>query len=418
MSRVIGLGVEIAGLDAALGDLVLIEGRQGPVEGHVVGLSGETVLVSPYGDLGGLCVGQPALAPGHPPTVPVGEELLGRVLDGLGRPIDDGDRLDGLERAPLEQRAPHPLRRERIAVPMSLGVKAIDTAIPCGRGQRVGIFAGSGVGKSTLLSMIVRGVQADRVVVGLVGERGREVREFIDSDLGPEGLARSVVVVATGDEPALMRLSAAQTATRIAEDFRDRGEHVLLVMDSITRFAMAQREIGLAAGELPASRGYPPSVLSALPRLLERAGASHTGSITALYTVLVEGDDLNDPVADTVRSILDGHIVLSRELANAGHFPSIDVLRSVSRVVDSVTSRAQQDLASTMREHLAAYEEARDLIEVGAYVGGSSRRIDAAIARRDDIIGFLRQSRDEIVPIAEAWRLLQTALGGPEGSPS
>jgi flagellum-specific ATP synthase len=284
----------------------------------------------------------------------VGDALLGRVLDGLGRPIDDGPSLASLPTASMHGEPPHPLQRQMVDTQLQLGVRALDTLIPCGKGQRLGILAGSGVGKSSLLSMIVRGTSADVSVLALVGERGREVREFIEHDLGPEGLARSVVVVATSDQPPLVRLQAAFVATRIAESFRDRGRDVVLMMDSVTRFAMAQREVGLSAGETPATRGYPPSVFAALPRLLERAGAGATGSITGLYTVLVEGDDLNDPVGDSVRSILDGHISLSRDLANAGHFPSIDVLASVSRVSGALYDREQYAMAAELRQLLAA----------------------------------------------------------------
>ncbi|MEZ5245775.1 MAG: FliI/YscN family ATPase [Acidimicrobiales bacterium] len=414
--RVLGNGFEVAGLDAAIGDLVMVETDKGPLSGLVVALHDDSVVVSAYGELDGLRCGQLASAPGGPPRLAVGPELLGRVVDALGTPIDDGPAFGAMELVELDERAPHPLRRQRITQPMAVGVRAIDAAITCGRGQRIGIFAGSGVGKSTLLSMMVREATADVVVIGLVGERGREVREFLENDLGPEGLAKSVVVVATGDEPALMRLTAAQSATRIAESFRDAGKDVLLLVDSITRFAMAQREIGLAAGEFPASRGYPPSVLSALPRLLERAGAGPRGSITAFYTVLVEGDDMNDPVADAVRGILDGHIVLTRALAQRGHFPSIDVLASVSRVMNAVTTADQQGLARQLREQLASYEESRDLIEVGAYVPGSNSRTDLAIARREHVLAFLQQDSHEPVPFDRVWSELRAAVGiTPQG---
>lgn len=415
--RVLGNGFEVAGLDAAIGDLVTVDAASGPLSGLVVALHDECVVVSAYGELDGLRCGQLASAPGGPPRLAVGRALLGRVVNALGEPIDDGPPLGAMEVVELDERAPHPLRRQRITQPMAVGVKAIDAAITCGRGQRLGIFAGSGVGKSTLLSMMVREATADVVVIGLVGERGREVREFLENDLGDEGRAKSVVVVATGDEPALMRLTAAQSATRIAESFRDEGNDVLLLVDSITRFAMAQREIGLAAGEFPASRGYPPSVLSALPRLLERAGAGPRGSITAFYTVLVEGDDMNDPVADAVRGILDGHIVLTRALAQRGHFPSIDVLASVSRVMNAVTTEQQQALARELREQLASFEESRDLIEVGAYVAGSNPRTDTAIARRDDVLAFLQQGAHDPVRFDRVWDELRAALGAtPEGA--
>jgi flagellum-specific ATP synthase len=302
---------------------------------------------------------------------------------------------------------------------LPLGVRALDTLVPCGRGQRMGIFAGSGVGKSTLLSMITRGTAADVTVLALVGERGREVREFIVNDLGPEGLARAVVVVATSDAPPLVRLRAAFTATRIAEHFRDEGNDVLLLMDSLTRFAMAQREVGLSAGEPPATRGYPPSVFAMLPRLLERAGAAARGSISALYTVLVEGDDLMDPIGDASRAILDGHIVLSRSLATAGHFPSIDVLESVSRVGPAVTTPEQRAAATEMRRLLAAYRDARDLIEIGAYVRGTNPHVDRAIDLREAMDGFLRQDMYEISPASDAWAWLERLVdNGSLAAPS
>jgi flagellum-specific ATP synthase len=413
--RVLGNGFEVAGLDAAIGDLVMVDTAKGLLSGLVVALHDDCVVVSAYGELDGLRCGQLASAPGGPPRLAVGSALLGRVVNALGEPIDDGPPLGALEVVELDERAPHPLRRQRIAQPMAVGVRAIDAAITCGRGQRIGIFAGSGVGKSTLLSMMVREATADVVVIGLVGERGREVREFLENDLGPDGRAKAVVVVATGDEPALMRLTAAQSATRIAESFRDAGKDVLLLVDSITRFAMAQREIGLGAGEFPASRGYPPSVLSALPRLLERAGAGPRGSITAFYTVLVEGDDMNDPVADAVRGILDGHIVLTRALAQRGHFPAIDVLASVSRVMNAVTTDEQQGLARQLREQLASYEESRDLIEVGAYVAGSNPRTDLAVARREHVLSFLQQDSHDPVPYDRVWDELRVALGTAQG---
>ena len=409
--RVLAGGFEIAGLDVAVGDLVVVETDDRTTQGLVVALQQDVVMASPLGDLDGLRVGQRAFAPGGPPRLPVGDALLGRIVDALGRPLDDEGPLRGTLAVDLDEKPPHPLRRQRIAEPMPVGVRAIDAAITCGRGQRVGIFAGSGVGKSTLLSMIVRNTTADVVVIGLVGERGREVREFIEDDLGEDGLAQSVVVVATSDEPPLMRLCAARSATRIAEAFRDQGKDVLLLVDSVTRYAMAQREIGLAAGEFPASRGYPPSVLTALPRLLERAGAGERGSITALYTVLVEGDDMQDPVADTVRSILDGHIVLTRALAQRGHYPSIDVGASVSRVAPAVTDAQQQALGRKLRELLAAYDEARDLIEVGAYVSGSNPRTDEAIARREAVLRFLQQSTHEPTEYADTWAELARTLG-------
>jgi flagellum-specific ATP synthase len=341
----------------------------------------------------------------------VGRGLLGRVLDGLGRPLDGRPLPAGLTPVTVDGSAPHPLQRARIDTALPLGIRALDTLVPCGRGQRLGIFAGSGVGKSSLLSMVARGTEADISVLALVGERGREVREFIEHDLGPEGLARSVVVVATSDEAPLVRLRAAFTATRIAESFRDEGADVVLMMDSLTRFAMAQREVGLSAGEPPATRGYPPSVFTLLPRLLERAGAGATGSITGLYTVLVEGDDMQDPIGDAARSILDGHVVLSRKLATAGHFPTVDVLESISRVVPSITSPAQRRAATELRRLMAAHRDARDLIEIGAYVPGTNPLVDRAVALSEPIRAFLTQDIDEVSDAAAAWAALHQMTG-------
>jgi flagellum-specific ATP synthase len=325
------------------------------------------------------------------------------VLDGLGRPIDGGPSLTHLPQVTVEHSAPQALSRPRIDHQLGLGVRALDALVPCGRGQRLGIMAGSGVGKSSLLSMVARGTDAEVSVIALVGERGREVREFIDNDLGPDGLARSVVVVATSDAPPVERLRAAFVATRIAESFRDSGRHVVLMMDSLTRVAMAQREIGLSAGEPPATRGYPPSVFALLPRLLERAGTSPHGSITGLYTVLVEGDDLQDPVGDTARSILDGHVVLSRRLATSGHFPSVDVLESISRTTNAITTAAQREDATGLRRMLAAHREVRELVEIGAYVSGADHDADRALALMPEIERFLRQRMDESTPLADTW---------------
>jgi flagellum-specific ATP synthase len=334
-------------------------------------------------------------------------------VDALGRPMDGGPAPTDVTLTGIEGTAPPAMRRSRIDTQLGLGVRALDTLVPCGRGQRIGIFAGSGVGKSSLLSMIVRGTQAPVCVLALVGERGREVREFVERDLGPEGLARSVVVVATSDEPALVRLRAASTATRIAEWFRDRGEDVLLAMDSVTRVAMAQREVGLAAGEPPATRGYPPSVFGLLPQLMERAGTAERGSITGLYTVLVEGDDMNDPIADAARSILDGHVVLDRRLATSGHFPSIDVLESISRSVNAITSRDQRADATALRQLLAARRDAKDLVEIGAYVAGSNPLVDRALRQADAIDGFLRQDVEDVTGLPDAWGALhQLAVSG------
>ena len=366
----------------------------------------------PYGDLRGLRVGDRVTGTGGAPSVPVGAELLGRVIDALGRPLDDGPPLDGLLQVPIEGVPPHPLRRARVQEPLSLGVRVWDTLAPMGKGQRVGVFAGSGVGKSTLMGMVARGSQADVNVVALIGERGREVREFIEAELGDEGLRRSVVIVATSDTPALTRLRAAVTATRIAEWFRDRGDDVVLMMDSLTRYCMAQREIGLSAGEPPTSRGYPPSVFSLLPKLLERAGTAERGSITGIYTVLVDGDDHNEPIADAARSILDGHIVLSRALAHAGHYPAIDALASVSRVASAVTDPGQQQVARELRRLLAAHAEARDLIEIGAYVPGTSPVVDRAIALRTPIDEFLQQQVEDHWTAGASFQRLAGLLGG------
>jgi flagellum-specific ATP synthase len=399
---VVGMSVMVEGVQAAIGDAVTLARPSGELVAEVVAIDEDGLLCLALGDLNGIRAGATVeLAPGRL-TVPVGDALRGRVLDALGRPIDGGPSLRGLPRVATSGNPPHPLRRAMVDSQLPLGVRVMDTLLPCGRGQRLGIFAGSGVGKSSLLSMIARGTEADVSVIALVGERGREVREMIEHDLGKEGMARSIVIVATSDEPALMRLQAAQTATRVAEWFRDKGRHVVLMMDSLTRFCMAQREVGLSAGEPPATRGYPPSVFALMPRLLERAGAGETGSITGLYTVLVEGDDMNDPIADTARSILDGHIVLSRKLATSGHFPSIDVLESISRVAPRVMTAEQIAQAAELRRLMAAYRDAKDLIEIGAYVKGSNPVVDRSVQLRGAIDHFLRQDVTNIAPISES----------------
>ena len=399
---VIGMSVMVEGVQAAIGDAVTLARPSGELVAEVVAIDEDGLLCLALGDLNGIRAGATVeLAPGRL-TVPVGDALRGRVLDALGRPIDGGPSLRDLPRVATSGNPPHPLRRAMVDSQLPLGVRVMDTLLPCGRGQRLGIFAGSGVGKSSLLSMIARGTEADVSVIALVGERGREVREMIEHDLGKEGMARSIVIVATSDEPALMRLQAAQTATRIAEWFRDKGRHDVLMMDSLTRFCMAQREVGLSAGEPPATRGYPPSVFALMPRLLERAGAGESGSITGLYTVLVEGDDMNDPIADTARSILDGHIVLSRKLATSGHFPSIDVLESISRVAPRVMTAEQIAEATELRRLMAAYRDAKDLIEIGAYVKGSNPLVDRSVQLRAAIDHFLRQDVGTIAPISES----------------
>jgi len=407
---VVGMSVTVEGVQAAIGDAVTLARPSGELVAEVVAIDEDGLLCLALGDLNGIRAGATVeLAPGRL-TVPVGDALRGRVLDALGRPIDGGPSLRGLPRVATSGNPPPPLRRAMVDSQLPLGVRVMDTLLPCGRGQRLGIFAGSGVGKSSLLSMIARGTEADVSVIALVGERGREVREMIEHDLGKEGMARSIVIVATSDEPALMRLQAAQTATRIAEWFRDKGRHVVLMMDSLTRFCMAQREVGLSAGEPPATRGYPPSVFALMPRLLERAGAGESGSITGLYTVLVEGDDMNEPIADAVRSILDGHIVLSRRLATAGHYPSIEILDSVSRVEPAITSPAQRGWARELRRLLAAYREAKDLIEIGAYVTGSNPVVDRAVIMRDPIEGFLCQDVTTTLPAAVSWAELEKLI--------
>lgn len=406
VAELLGLQVRVTGLPAAVGDLVAVEGRTTVLaEVAASGPAGLTCL--PLGDTTGLQVGDVVRHTGGPLRIPVGDELRGRVLDGLGRPVDGGAPLDHLPLVDVGQSAPLALSRPRIEHQLGLGVRALDALTPCGRGQRIGIMAGSGVGKSSLLSMVARGTEAEVSVIALVGERGREVREFIENDLGPEGLARSVVVVATSDAPPVERLRAAGVATRIAENFRDSGKHVVLMMDSLTRVAMAQREIGLSAGEPPATRGYPPSVFTLLPQLLERAGTSPSGSITGLYTVLVEGDDMQDPIGDTARSILDGHVVLSRRLATSGHFPSIDVLESISRVTGAVTAPDQRADATRLRRLLAAHRSVRELVEIGAYVSGADADADVALARMPAIDAFLRQDMDDSTPVAETWQRLR-----------
>ncbi len=413
VTRALGVSIEIAGLDVAVGEAVKVWTDQGPVLAEVVALDDDRARCLPVSDLRGVRRGATVTATGGPLTVPVGPGLVGRVVDALGRPLDDGPPLTDVTWVGTDGTPPPALSRDRITTPLGLGIRALDTLVPCGRGQRMGIFAGSGVGKSSLLSMVVRGTEAPVSVLALVGERGREVREFVEHDLGPEGLARSVVVVATSDEPALVRLQAAFTATRIAEWYRDQGQDVLLAMDSVTRVAMAQREVGLAAGEPPATRGYPPSVFGLLPRLLERAGTARRGSITGLYTVLVEGDDMNDPIADAVRSILDGHVVLDRRLATSGHFPCIDVLESVSRANRALTSPEQREAATRLRQLLAARRDAKDLVEIGAYIAGTNPVVDLALEHAGEIDGFLRQDLDELVTLEQGWTGLMHLVGAP-----
>ena len=408
VSRILGLSVEVRGVNGAIGGLVTI-GDDTPAE--VVAAERKALRCMPLSPAAGLRVGDRVRAADGRLSIPTGRTLLGRVIDGLGRPIDGLGPITAPQ-VSLDNDTPEPMERARITEPMSLGVRAIDTLTPVGKGQRMGLFAGSGVGKSSLLSMIARGCSADVNVIALVGERGREVREFLEDDLGPEGLARSVVVVSTSDQPAMARLRAAFTATRIAESFRDNGEHVMLMMDSLTRVAMAQREIGLAAGEPPATRGYPPSTFPVLAKLLERAGTDRQGSITGVYTVLVDGDDHNEPVADTTRSILDGHLVLDRALAITGHHPAIDVLGSVSRLEGKISTPDQRALATQLRSVMAARRDATDLIGIGAYQAGADPRVDAALANERHISRFLKQSLDETVDAREAWQQLSALTAG------
>ncbi|MEV4636035.1 FliI/YscN family ATPase [Actinoplanes sp. NPDC049548] len=407
----VGLRVTVSGLDARVGDLLQIGEGDEAVFAEVAALDGERLSCLPLGPIAGLGTGSPVVSTGGPLRVPVGPDLRGRILDGLGRPMDGGPPLKG-DLVSIEAAPPSAMERQLVDAPMQLGVRVLDTLVPCGRGQRIGIFAGSGVGKSTLMSMITRGTTAELNVVALVGERGREVREFIEHDLGPEGLARSVVVIATSDTPPLVRLRAPMVATRIAEYFRDEGQDVLMLMDSVTRAAMAQREVGLSVGEPPATRGYPPSVFAMLASLLERAGPGARGSITGLYTVLVEGDDHNEPIADAARSILDGHIVLDRKLATAGHFPSIQALDSISRVANKITTPEQRSDATELRRMMAAHREIRELVEIGAYVPGTNPDADRATAIWPHITAFLRQGLDEKVSAEQAWAQLRQLIAG------
>ena len=413
VSDLIGLIVEATGLEAEVGEVCEIATGRGraPVPAEVVGFRKRRTLLMPLGELHGIGPGNVVTATGEPVRVPVGDELLGRVLDGLGRPIDQGEDLpDGRVRSAAGA-PPDALERPRIRERVGLGVRVLDGMVPCGRGQRLGIFAGSGVGKSSLLGMIARSTTADINVICLVGERGREVREFIERDLG-DAIGHSVVIVATSDQPALVRIKAALTATSIAEHFRDKGHDVLLMMDSVTRFANAQREVGLAIGEPPATRGYTPSVFALLPKLLERSGTSANGSITGLYTVLVDGDDMNEPIADAVRSILDGHVVLTRELAHAGHYPAVDVLQSVSRLTGEISAPDVAAAAQEARALLAAWHDKRDLIAIGAYERGSDPLVDRALELKPAIDAFLRQPVDAPSTPEEADDALLSLLAG------
>lgn len=410
VSKVIGLTIEVEGLKTFIGEVcdIIVKETTNVVKAEVVGFNEEKALLMVLGGLSGISKDSLVVPTRKPFTVEVGDHLLGHILDGLGQPMNPiearGIQFD------IDRDPPNPLKRRRISKVISTGVKAIDGLLTVGEGQRMGIFAGSGVGKSTLLGMISKFGEADVNVICLIGERGREVLEFIERDLGPEGIKKSVIVCATSDQPALVRIKSAYVATSIAEYFRDQGKKVMLMMDSVTRFAMAQREVGLAIGEPPTSKGYTPSVFALLPRLLERSGMGEKGSITAFYTVLVDGDDLNEPIADTVRGILDGHIVLSRKIAARNHYPAIDVNISVSRLMKEIVSQEHNQLAGTLRNHLATYEKNEDLINIGAYVRGSNPKVDEAILVIDSITQFLQQGLSEYFSMEEVYGQLKQAL--------
>ena len=406
VKKIIGLTVEVEGIKAFVGELCTIYNERNiPIKCEVVGFKDNEVILMPLGELSGISPGCKVVPERKPLSVKCSDNLLGKVLDGLGNPLNE-DEIGFGEDYPLDNSPPDPLKRRRIKDVLPTGVRAIDGFLTCGEGQRIGIFAGSGVGKSTTLGMIAREAKADVNVIALIGERGREVLDFIQADLGEEGMKKSVVVCATSDKPALIRLKGALTATAIAEYFRDQGKKVILMMDSVTRFAMAQREVGLAIGEPPATKGYTPSVFAKLPILMERAGTSDKGSITAFYTVLVDGDDFNEPIADAVRGILDGHIVLSRTLAHKNHYPAIDILNSVSRLMPSIAEDNHKDAASKARDLLATYKEAEDLINIGAYVSGSNKKIDVAVQYNPYIEKFLKQGMKEKCGFDESVRTL------------
>ena len=408
-----GVLVEATGVPAAVGELCRIKksvpgvrATADEVDAEVVGFRGTSTLLMPHGDLAGIAPMQPVVALGRPFCVPVGADLLGRVIDGFGRPLDGGGGLRAEEQRSVRSPAPGPLEREAIREPLQTGVRAIDAFTTLGRGQRLGIFAGSGVGKSTLLGQVTRGTDAQVIVAALVGERGREVQAFLDEVLGERGRARAVTVVATSDRPPIERYLAPFVAVTVAEAFRDRGKDVLLLMDSVTRFAGAAREIGLAAGEPPTVRGYPPSFFATIPKLVERMGRTTRGSITGLLTILLDGDDPNDPVADTLRGLLDGHLMLSRDLAHRGHWPAIDVLASLSRLMPAVTAETERGHATRLRGLLAAYREGRDLVEIGAYKSGTNARLDEALRLMPALELLLRQAADDLTPLAETRALV------------
>ncbi|HMD71548.1 MAG TPA: FliI/YscN family ATPase [Bryobacteraceae bacterium] len=402
VTDVVGLLIESRGPNTAIGDFCEIQASGGrPIRTQVIGFRNGRVLSMPLEEIDGLQLGDTVLARSEDARVGVGPGLLGRVIDGFGKPMDGGPRLESAAAYSLYGQATNPLSREHITQPLVTGIRAIDSLLPCGKGQRIGIFGGSGVGKSTLLGSMSRHNSADVTVIGMIGERNREVRGFLENELGPEGRKRSVVVCATSERPAPLRVRACFLALAVAEYFRDQGASVLLVMDSVTRLAMAQREIGLAAGEPPSQKGYTPSVFNLLPRILERAGNFQKGSITGFFTVLVEGDDFNEPICDAVRAILDGHIVLSRQLAAQGHYPAIDILHSVSRLTSAISTPRQKEAARELRSALACYRDAEDLIQLGAYVAGSNPELDASIRLRAELNDFLRQDHTAKAPIAE-----------------
>lgn len=414
--QVTGLLIEAEGLRARVGELVYLTmtHQTDPLAAEVVGFRSGRTLLMPLGEMDGLEPGGTVRGTGAALQVGVGDALLGRVIDALGIPIDGLGPLGTRGTISTGQSSPSPLSRRPIDRPLATGIRVMDSLLTCGEGQRIGIFAGSGVGKSTFLGMIARGATSDISVIALIGERGREVREFLERDLGPEALKRTVVVVSTSDQPALLRLKGAWIATAIAEYFRAQGHSVTFLMDSVTRFAMAQREVGLAVGEPPTTKGYTPSVFALLPKLLERTGTDHVGAITAFYTVLVEGDDMNDPVADTVRGILDGHVVLTRSLAAENHYPAVDVLQSISRVMPAVISPEHRQQAGRVRELLATFRDAQDLIAIGAYQPGSSPMIDRAIAARPALLSFLRQRSDEMTHMDDTLRQLAALAADPD----
>lgn len=408
--RIIGLVIEADGPSSSIGDLCLIypSAEKSPVKAEVVGFKDNIIQLMPLGDMEGLKPGSIVISTGAPMKIQVGHELLGRVLDGLGNPIDANIQIKSNKYYSTSAQNINPLSRKRIDEVLSLGIRSVDAFATLGKGQRMGIFAGSGVGKSTTMAMIAKNTTADVNVIALIGERGREVREFIENSLGEEGLRRSVVVVATSEQPSLVKIKAAFVATAIAEYFRDCGQDVLFMLDSMTRISMAQREVGLAIGEPPATRGYTPSVFVMMPKLMERTGAGVKGTITGLYTVLVEGDDFNEPISDTARSILDGHIMLSRDLAHKNHYPAVDVLQSISRVMNDITSKEHKAAAAKIRNMLAVYQKNADLINIGAYVKGTDPNIDKAIELNDVINQFLVQSTDESCPFEETLSKLMT----------